>query len=117
MPSRPVSRSQSVVLDGTGAGVAQLGPSISGESWAPAQVSVSCSQLVTSGACLANVYCGSGPTQDAFKDSTFSGDSGDSTDAVAGEILWPGQYVIVAWSSGVPGAIATMRVSGTRNVP
>jgi hypothetical protein len=117
MPARPFSLSASVTLDGTGAGTAQLGPSITNEQWQPAQVSVNCSANVTTGACQANVFCGSHVGQDTYKDGTFSGDSGDSTDAVSGEILWPGQYVFVVWSAGVPGATATMRVTGSRVVP
>ena len=117
MPARPFSLSASITLDATGAGQAQLGPAITNERWEPAQVSVSCSALVASGACQANTYCGSAVNQGTFKDGTFSGDSGDTTDAVQGEILWPGQYVFVVWSSGVPFAVATMRVTGSRFVP
>lgn len=117
MPSRPFSLPVSIHLDGTGAGVAQLGPSITNEQWQPQRVSVSCSASVTSGACEAAIYCGAYIGQDTFKDATFSGDSGDSTDAVAGENLWPGQFVFTQWSGGVPFAIATMRVQGNRIVP
>jgi hypothetical protein len=118
MPSsRPFSLSASVQLDGTGAGVVQLGPSITNEQWSPSRVSVSCTANVTTGACEADIYCGAYIGQDTFKDGTFSGDTGDTTDAVNGELLWPGQFVFVQWSDGVPGAIATMRVQGTRTVP
>ncbi len=117
MPARPFSLAVSVVLDVTGAGTAQLGPSITNEQWQPSQVSVNCSANVTTGACQANIYCGSGVNQGTYKDGTFSGDSGDSTDAVDGVILWPGQYIFAVWSDGVPGATATMIVTGTRIVP
>lgn len=117
MPTRPFSFATSIRLDGTGAGVAQLGPSITNEQWEPGRVSVSCSASVTSGACQASVYCGAYIGADTFKEATFSGDTGDSTDAVAGEQLWPGQFVFVQWQAGVPFAFATMRVQGVRTVP
>lgn len=117
MPTLTLSRSLSVQLDGSGQGVAQLGPNLAGEQWLPTYVSVSCSANVTQGACQANVYCGAYVGQDTFKQGTFSGDTGDGTDAVTGEVIWSGQYVWVQWLNGVPFAIATMRVTGTRIVP
>lgn len=117
MPTRPFSLAATIRLDGTGAGVAQLGPSITNEQWAPGRVSVSCSATVTAGSCEASIYCGAYIGQDTFKEGTFSGDTGDSTDAVSGENLYPGQFVFAQWAGGVPGAFATMRVQGTRTVP
>lgn len=118
MPSdRPFSLPVSVRLDGTGAGIAQLGPSITNESWAPSVVSVRCTANVTSGACQAEIFCGAYVGEDTYKDGTFSGDTGDSTDKVTGEIIWPGQYVFAQWTNGVPFATATMRVTGIRTVP
>ena len=112
-----LTRTASVTLDGTGAGSAQLGPSSPGEVWRPAQVSVSCSAVVQTGTCEASIYAGAGIGQGAFVDGTFSGDTGDTTDAIAGELLRPGQYVFAVWTGGVPGALATVRVSGSREVP
>jgi positive regulator of sigma E activity len=117
MPERPFSLTATITLDGTGAGIAQLGPSITNEQWQPAQVSVNCSANVTTGACQCNIYCGSGVNLGTYKDGTFSGDSGDTTNAVAGVTLWPGQNVYAVWSSGVPFASASMIVTGTRIVP
>jgi hypothetical protein len=102
---------------GGGTGTAQLGPVSPGEIWAPAQVSVSCSAAVTTGTCQCIIYAGDVPSQAGFVDGTFSGDTGDTTDAISGRELSPGQYVYAVWSGGVPGATASLVVSGTRTAP
>lgn len=112
-----LTRTASVTLDGTGAGTVQTGPSSPGEVWRPAQVSVSCSAVVSTGTCQASIYAGAGPSQSTFVDGTFSGDTGDTTDAISGHPLQPGQYIFAVWSGGVPGATATMVVYGQREVP
>jgi hypothetical protein len=112
-----LTRTASVVLDGSGGGTVQVGPSSPGEIWSPAQVSVSCSATVTTGTCQCNIYAGAGPSQGTFVDGTFSGDTGDTTDAIGGRQVNPGQSVFVVWSGGVPGATATAVVNGTRTVP
>jgi hypothetical protein len=109
--------SAAVTLDGTGAGTAQMGPSSPGEVWNPLQASVSCSATVTTGTCEASIYAGAAISQGTFVDGTFSGDTGDTTDAIAGEVVQAGQSVFAVWSGGVPGALATLRLAGTREVP
>ena len=115
MRSQQLTRTATITLDGSGNGTAQLGPSITNEQWLPQQVSVSCSAAVTSGTCQAVIYAGAPPG--VFVDGTFSGDTGDTSSAIAGQILWPGQYVTVVWITGVPGAQATVTVQGSRQVP
>jgi hypothetical protein len=112
-----LTRTASVTLDGSGAGTVQVGPTSPGEIWQPTQVSVSCSATVTTGTCQASIYVGSGPSQSTFVDGTFSGDTGDTTDAIGGRIVNPGQSVFAVWSGGVPGATATAVIAGTRTVP
>lgn len=102
---------------GQGIGTVQAGPTSPGEVWRPSQVSVSCSAVVTAGVCQCNIYAGAGPSQSAFVDGTFSGDTGDTTDAIGGQVVNPGQSVFAVWSGGVAGATATMMVSGSRTVP
>lgn len=112
-----LTQAASVTLDGSGAGTAQLGPSSPGEVWRPSQVSVSCSQIVTTGTCQASIYAGAAVGRSTFVDGTFSGDTGETTDAVGGRTLHPGQSVFAVWSGGVPGATATVVVAGKRTVP
>jgi hypothetical protein len=112
-----LTRTLSVTLNGSGAGTVQVGPSSPGETWQPSQVSVSCSATVTTGTCQCNIYAGAGPSQSTFVDGTFSGDTGDTSDAIGGRVVNPGQSVFAVWSGGVPGATATLVVSGTRTVP
>lgn len=112
-----LTRSLSTTLNGSGAGTVQLGPTSPGEIWAPSQVSVSCSATVTTGTCQCNIYAGAGPSQGTFVDGTFSGDTGDTTDAIGGRQVNPGESVFAVWSGGVPGATATAVVGGTRTVP
>ena len=117
MRIQPLTRSGSVTLNGSGNGTVQLGPSHANEQWQPSIVSVSCSQAVTTGTCQCQIYCGPAATQAYFVDGTFSGDTGDSSNAVAGQILWPGTYVFAVFTGGVAGAVATVMVQGTRQVP
>lgn len=117
MRTLTLTHSASVTLGGTGGGSVQLGPSSPGETWQPSQVSVSCSQVVTTGTCQAVIYAGAGPSQGTFVDGTFSGDTGDTSDAIGGRVVHPGESVFAVWSGGVPGATATLVISGTRTVP
>ena len=112
-----LTRTASITLNGSGAGTVQLGPASPGETWRPAQVSVSCSAVVATGTCQCSIYAGAGTMQSTFVDGTFSGDTGDTTDAVGGQVLNPGQYIFAVWSGGVPGATATAVIAGSREVP
>jgi len=112
-----LTRTASITLNGSGAGTVQAGPATPGEIWSPTQVSVSCSATVTTGTCQCSIYAGAGPSQGTFVDGTFSGDTGDTTDAIGGRQVNPGQSVFAVWSGGVPGATATMVLAGTRTVP
>lgn len=112
-----LTRQASITLNGSGAGTAQLGPAMPGESWQPAQASVVCSAAVSTGTCQAQIYMGPAASQAYYVDGTFSGDTGDTTDAVSGRTLYPGQYIFAVWTGGQPGATATLTVSGQRQVP
>lgn len=117
MRSLQLTRPATITLNGSGAGTAQLGPVSAGESWQLARASVICSAAVATGDCQAQIYIGPSPSQPYFVDGTFSGDTGDTTDAVAGRIIHPGSYVWAVWASGMPGASATLTITGTRQVP
>lgn len=117
MRSFPLNFSAAVTLNGSGAGTVQLGPATPRELWRPANAHVVCSSAVTTGTCQGSIYAGPQPQQPWFRDSTFSADTGDTTDAVAADELRPGSYVWAVFSGGVAGATATLTVTGTREVP
>jgi hypothetical protein len=103
-----------VVLSVTGAGTAQLGPSGARETWMPQVASVSVATHAKEAQC--RIYIGDSPIPANFIDGTLSGSSGDSTDRVAGKTLSLGDFIWAVWSGGDPGAVATLNVSGEREV-
>lgn len=110
-------RQVQVQLDGTGAGTARLGPSGHGITWTLGTISVKTAQTVATGTCNCNIYVGDDTSAVNFVDGTFSGDTGDSSDAASGEQIRLGKYVFAVWSSGVPGDVATLTLTGTMEIP
>ncbi|HLK00464.1 MAG TPA: hypothetical protein VKU39_11225 [Streptosporangiaceae bacterium] len=110
-------RQVQVTLDGTGAGTARLGPTGHGITWTLGTISVHTAQTVSTGTCQCQIYAGDDASPVNFLDGTFSGDTGDSTDAGNGMQIRLGKYVFAVWSAGVPGDIATLSITGTMEVP
>lgn len=110
----PLSVTATVKLDGTGAGIASIGPSAPGEIWYPAVASVKCSSNVSEATC--RTYAGNQLSDSTFADGTTWGSTGDSTSNFAGP-LYPGQQVFASWTGGDAAATATLVVTGTRSVP
>lgn len=106
-----------VTLNGSGAGTAKLGPLTARETWNPATASVRTTQvsgtIVNEAVC--NLFVGLSATQENFRDGTFSGSSGDSSDLVSGA-LKVGNYIWAVWTGGDAGATAVLAVSGTKEV-
>ena len=114
----PVWPSQTqVTLNGSGAGTARLGPTGHGVVWTLGNISVKTVQAVSTGVCECNTYVGDDASQTNFVQGTFSGDTGDSTDAASGVQVRLGKYVWAVWSGGVPGDIATLTITGTMEIP
>jgi len=113
MRTLPLSMSASVVLDGTGAGTASLGPTSSGEVWQVASVGVHCNTNVNEA--IARVYAGASASPQYYRDATTWGSTGDSTDAVSSPLA-VGQEIFAVWSGGDAGTTAHVTVSGTRSV-
>jgi len=109
-----LSASAQAVLDGSGNGTASAGPQNPGEIWYPAAVAVKASTNVKEA--QARVYAGNAATDAYFADGTTWGSTGDSTSNVAGP-LFPGQQIFAVWTGGDPGAVATVTITGTRQVP
>lgn len=111
-------RSVTVVLDGSGNGQAKLGPLTAREVWHPAVVAVKTTQapntVVNEATCL--MYVGDTPSEQNFRDGTFSGSSGDSTDRCSADVVKCGAYVWAVWTAGDPGVTARLTVQGTADV-
>jgi hypothetical protein len=115
MQTVPLNVTQTVVLNGSGNGTAFIGPISAREIWSPANVHVQVQQPVTNEA-TCNIYVGDTPLQRNYRDSTFSGSSGDNTDRVNADTVKSGHYIWAVWSGGDPGMQATMNVTGSKSV-
>lgn len=102
------------VLNGSGNGVAKLGPVGARETWTPATVAVSVATNTSEASC--RIYAGDSPTPANFIDGTLSGSTGDSTDRIAGSRLQVGDFIWAAWFGGDPGSVGTVNVTGNRSV-
>jgi hypothetical protein len=107
--TQPFVVSATVVLNGSGAGTASVGPSITNEKWDVTVASVKVATNVNEA--TASVYAGA-----AFAGSTTWGSTGDSTSNFSSPI-WPGQQVTATWEGGDADKVATLIVQGIRTVP
>jgi hypothetical protein len=112
VPIRPGS--VTVVLSGSGAGTARIGPAGARETWQAEAASVSVSTSTAEAQC--RIYVGDSATAPNYVDGTLSGSTGDSTGRVSARPLKLGDYVWAVWTGGDPGAVATLNVTGTRTV-
>lgn len=105
-----------VTLDGSGNGLAKIGPLSARETWYPANVHVSVNpgNVTNEAQCLVYVGQTVGPNQ--FRDGTLSGSSGDSSDAISADEITVGNYVLAQWIGGDAGQVATMNVTGEKDV-
>lgn len=110
---RPLNETVQVRLDGSGNGTASIGPISAREKWYPDMVHVQCATNASEATCT--IYQGDAAQQRNFRDWTASGSSGDSSDRVFGPMGNP-LRVWAVWAGGDPLAVATMVVSGEREV-
>ena len=106
-----------VTLDSNGNGTASVGPLTAREVWYPTTASVKTnqSQFAITNEAICNIYVGQSATQENFRDGTFSGSSGDSSDLVSGK-LKSGNKVWAVWRGGDANVQATLVVSGTKEI-
>lgn len=98
-----------ITLNGSGAGTAKVGPLSARERWIVKYVSVKANSNPTNEA-MCQLFAGNDTTQSNFKDTTFTGSSGDASDKVAGR-LQMNQYIFAVWSGGDAGVQATLTVT------
>jgi hypothetical protein len=111
----PLRESVQVTLNGSGAGTIKLGPQSHRETWRAPAISVKTKTPVTVGTCQCNIYVGTDATDSNFRDGTFSGDTGDTSDAIADDIRLP-NAIFVVWTGGTPNDTATAIVTGTKEL-
>lgn len=115
MPTLPLRDTLSVTLDGSGNGTIRTGPTSHRETWRVSTVSVKCSATVTTGACEARLYVGNAATDPNFRDNTFSGDTGAISDVLSDEDVRLPNAIIITWTGGVAGSIATAILTGSKD--
>ena len=114
MTNVPLNESATVTLNGAGAGTAKLGPISAREVWTPSRIAVKASSATSEAQCL--IYVGDQAIDSNFIDGTFSGSSGDATDAAAAAQIKVGAWIWAKWTGGDAGATATLTVTGTKAV-
>lgn len=108
----PLTVKAYVTLDGSGSGMAWTGPLSPGEKWTGLTAHVSAATNTAEATC--QVFSGAAATPGYFGDATTWGSTGDSTSNL--NQLRVGGNVFAVWSGGDPGALATLAVTGTREV-
>jgi len=108
-----LDESAQVTLDGSGNGAVAIGPSYSYQTWYPTQINV----LVTSNVKepVFKYYRGRTAGQLNYLGGTYTG-SNDSSD-INGQTLHPGDTFYCVWTGGDAGAVASVSLSGTKEVP
>jgi len=118
-----------VTLDGSGNGTARISPGQpgapgsgvgasrnSGLKWDVSGVAVSVATKVSESVAKCFISYGiQSATPLDFQGQTQTGSTGDTCTVSAS--LRPGDWVTVTWTGGDPGALATMRVFGTLELP
>jgi hypothetical protein len=110
--TRHLSAADSVTLDATGAGQVQLTPG--SEDWLILSTRVTCVMPLTTSPEPAVVTYRSTVSPSNQLDATPSGSSDTSDTRI---LLTAGETLIVTWTGGPPGQVATARVAGVATPP
>lgn len=100
-----------ITLDGSGNGIASLGPQIVREHWQPLAATVSVATHLKEAAC--DIYLGT-TLQSATKFSTTFFGSSSATCGLSGQDMPPGYQVFAKWTGGDAGQSATLHITGQR---
>ena len=98
-----------VTLDGSGNGVAKLGPSRVREHWQPTSAAVSVATNASEAQC--SIYMGTVRNAATFLGQTATGSTGD-TCGFGGQDMQTGMLIFAQWTGGDPGSVATVVVNG-----
>lgn len=116
MATVPLRETGFVTLDINGNGTVQIGPLSAREVWHPSNAAVSVTPTPPVNEAICKIYAGDQPIQMHFVDGTFSGSSGDSTDSIGSREIKVGWKVWAVWTGGDVGAIATLVVTGSKDL-
>ena len=104
-----------VTLDGSGNGVASLGPQRVREHWQPNSASVSVTTNVNEAQC--SIFMGTVANSSTFLGQTATGSTGDTCGFAGGaQDMQPGMKIFAVWKGGDPGSVATVVVNGTYSI-
>lgn len=112
----PLNESRTITLDGSGNGTARLSPLSAREVWYPVTVHVSTIQSVVTNEATCKIYVGDVAITQNYRDTTFSGSSGDSTGKVSSDKVQVSDGIFAVWTGGDPGVSAVMVVTGERDI-
>lgn len=101
-----------VILNGSGNGVASIGPGRVREHWQISSVYVNVSTNNNEATCT--VFVGSTLNSSTAFGTTFTGSTGDTCGI--GIDIQPGMQVWAQWSGGDPGSQATVNLTGTYSI-
>jgi hypothetical protein len=115
--SVPFTKTVSLTLDGSGNGIAQVGPFFN-ETWHPSTCNISMTGAIPSSGTPATCTLSIGFQQAGamFVDSTYQV-NGAASSVIDGQVVYYGQYIFATWANGNAGATATLTVSGTKTIP
>lgn len=102
-----------VTLDGSGNGVARIGPQRVREHWQPTSASVSVATNTAEAQC--SIFMGTVMNAATFLGQTATGSTGD-TCGFGGQDMQSGMNIFAQWKGGDPGAVATVVVNGTYTI-
>jgi hypothetical protein len=109
----PLDAYASVTLNGSGNGTVSVGPNVPGVIWFPSTAAVSTS--TGTNVPLAFLYQGISASASSLISATYTG-SADSTD-LPSQPMYSGTQLICKWTGGDAGAVATLSVFGTMQIP
>lgn len=109
----PLSTWANVTLDGSGNGTAKVGPTSLREVWTVGAASIRVATATDEAQC--SIYAGPDTSAPNFVDLSFTGSSGDSTTNFAAPVI-AGSYVFAVWEGGDAGQVATLVVTGTKDI-
>lgn len=113
MPRVSLRETAVVTLDGSGGGMAKVGPLSAREIWYPDNVAISVTGFTKQA--TTTIYKGPDTTQSNFRDiSTFG--SGDSSGACNADTIRCGDYISAVWVGGDAGKQAILTVTGLKDV-
>ena len=112
MATVPMTETAIVTLDANGNGIAATGPLTAREIWYPTGVAVSVATNTAEAEC--GIYVGDGVRPSTLRGATVSGSTGDA--ATLNEAVRMGFKIFAQWTGGDPGSVATLVITGTKDV-